>query len=149
MSIVDQLSRTKPTNNKITRIDTDSSQANGTPTTTEQAATPVEKIETRKMSLVDQLSRTKTKEERAAAKHKKAPSVEETEEERGRDDTSTPTTASNTNAERLKPRARPVMERSVSPGQLDDGTHVRCSGERGEAYTPPGKLMAKLHIGKH
>lgn len=46
--------------------------------------------------------------------------------------------------------ARPVTERSMSPGQLDDGTHVKCSGERGEAYTPPGtidKIKGKLHFG--
>lgn len=39
------------------------------------------------------------------------------------------------------------IERSVSPGQLDDGTHVRCSGEKGESYAPPhgiGRIKGKL-----
>jgi len=48
--------------------------------------------------------------------------------------------------------ARRETERSLSPGQLDDGSHVKCSGEKGEAYTPPGKLgkiKGKLHISSH
>jgi len=46
-----------------------------------------------------------------------------------------------------------TFERSVSPGTLDDGSHVPCGGEKGEAYSPPSnvgaKIKGKLHIGRH
>lgn len=45
------------------------------------------------------------------------------------------------------------MERDISPGQLDDGTHVQTSGDKGESYAPGklslNKIKGKLHIGKH
>jgi hypothetical protein len=44
------------------------------------------------------------------------------------------------------------LERSVSPGQLDDGTHVRTSGDKGQSYEPGSNTMGKLKgklFGKH
>lgn len=44
-------------------------------------------------------------------------------------------------------------ERSISPGQLADGTHVATSGAKGQSYEPGsgkmGKLKNKFHIGQH
>ncbi|KAJ9651640.1 hypothetical protein H2198_009083 [Neophaeococcomyces mojaviensis] len=156
-SIIDELSRTKSPKDKTSKV----SQANGASTISSAATitsngttapapapapAPVERKEERKMSIIDQLSRTRTKDEREADKHK-----DKTEEApRGRDRAQSITASSNPNKERLAPRPRPVTERSMSPGQLDDGTHVKCSGERGEAYTPPGtidKIKGKLHFG--
>lgn len=41
------------------------------------------------------------------------------------------------------------LEREVSPGTRDDGTHVRTSGEKGESYEPSkmSKFKGKLHMG--
>ena len=39
------------------------------------------------------------------------------------------------------------MDRDVSPGTRDDGSHATTSGERGEGYKPPtglGKLKGKI-----
>jgi len=50
------------------------------------------------------------------------------------------------------PAKNKVEEREMSPGCLDDGTHVQTSGDRGETYEPSkmSKLKGKLtHFGKH
>ncbi|KAK5237526.1 hypothetical protein LTR99_004701 [Exophiala xenobiotica] len=50
------------------------------------------------------------------------------------------------------PAKNKVEERELSPGCLDDGTHVQTSGDRGETYEPSkmSKLKGKLtHFGKH
>lgn len=122
------------------------------------------------MNIIDELSRTKTKEEIAAKKQKRRQSPHASGQEtpeinvadhehepqsRGRDQTASVTASSapaGTDTSKLAPKTRPQFERSMSPGQLDDGSHVRCSGESGHAYSPPGalgKLKGKLHIGSH
>ena len=32
------------------------------------------------------------------------------------------------------------MERDVSPGTRDDGSHATTSGDKGEGYVPQGKM---------
>jgi len=43
------------------------------------------------------------------------------------------------------------LDREVSPGTRDDGTHAVTSGDKGESYEPSkfNKLKGKFHIGGH
>ncbi|KAJ9633759.1 hypothetical protein H2204_006757 [Knufia peltigerae] len=50
------------------------------------------------------------------------------------------------------PARNKVVERELSPGCLDDGTHVQTSGDRGQTYEPSkmSRLKGKLtQFGKH
>lgn len=50
------------------------------------------------------------------------------------------------------PARNKVVERELSPGCLDDGTHVQTSGDLGETYAPSkmSRLKGKLtQFGKH
>lgn len=75
-------------------------------------------------------------------------------ESRGRNNADSATTSTTTDPSRLAPKW-PVnsrqQERSVSPGQLDDGTHVATSGDKGESYTAGGSTLSKIrsrfHVG--
>lgn len=127
------------------------------------------------MNIVDELSRTKTKGEIAAKKARRQsqqqgqtpkqpeksmtngvpPAISVVDDGRGRNQAeavTTSTAAKDVDTTKLAPKPRREIERSVSPGQLDDGSHVQCSGEKGQAYTPPtkfDKIKGKLHIGIH
>ncbi|KIW11969.1 hypothetical protein PV08_09243 [Exophiala spinifera] len=50
------------------------------------------------------------------------------------------------------PAQNKVFDRELSPGCLDDGTHVKTSGDRGESYEPSkmSRLKGKLtQFGRH